>query len=113
MSSLNNLILTTLQEVGAPVEYMDYTGDEDTYIRFFEYDNESGLEADDEEQYSVHYVHLDIFSPWNYQDLVKKVKQKMKQAGFVKNAETEMYEEDTKLYHKALRFYLITKTEED
>lgn len=110
--SLNQLILNTLADIGAPVAFQNYTGNESTYIRFFEYDQGAELEADDEEIYTGHYVHLDIFSPGNYLPLVKVVKRKMKQAGFVKNAETEMYEEETKLFHKVLRFYFISETEE-
>lgn len=112
MMNLNQLILNTLKDVGSSVDYLNYTGSERTYITFFEYDQSAGLEADDEEQNNVHYIQIDIFSSGNYLSLVKSVKGKMKQAGFKKSFETEMIEEDTKLYHKVLRFYFISETEE-
>ena len=111
--SLNQLILSTLRTIGAPVSYLNHAGNETTYVTFFEYDQGAGIEADDNEQSSIHYIHLDIFSPGNFLNLVNKVKKEMKQAGFVKTAETEMYEQDTKLYHKVLRFYFITENEEE
>lgn len=110
--SLNQLILETLKDVGAPLDYMTYSGSEGTYITFFEYDQGAGLEADDEELNSVHYIQIDVFSRGNFLSIVKNVKRKMTLAGFKKNFETEMYENDTKLYHKVLRFYLISETEE-
>jgi len=112
MMNLNQLILNTLNDVGSPVDYMSYSGSERTYITFFEYDQGAGLEADDKEQSTAHYIQIDIYSPGNFLSIVKNVKRKMKQAGFKKNFETEMYENDTKLYHKVLRFYFISETEE-
>lgn len=110
--SLNQLIIETLKDVGAPSDYLNYSGTERTYITFFEYDQGAGLEADDEEQSAIHYIQIDIYSPGNFLSVVKNVKRKMKQARFKKNFETEMYENDTKLYHKVLRFYFISETEE-
>ncbi|WP_156290786.1 hypothetical protein [Oceanobacillus salinisoli] len=111
--NLNSLIINTLNPTGVPVAYQNYTGSESTYIRFFEFDQGAGVEADDEEQNSVHYIQVDIFSSGNYLSLVKQVKDLMKQADFKKNHETELFEDDTKLYHKVLRFYFISKNEEE
>ena len=110
--NINQLILNILKDVGAPVAYLNYSGDERTYIRFFEYDQSAALEAEDDELYGSHNIQIDIFSSGNYLALVKKVKQMMKQAKFKKSFETEMFEDDTKLYHKVLRFYFISETEE-
>lgn len=104
--SLNNLILDTLANTGAPVAFENYTGSEPTYIRFF-YLPQVQFSAEDIERYTTHYVQVDIFSPGNLIDLTAKVKKSMKQAGFRKNLEDETYEPDTKLYHKIIRFYII------
>lgn len=110
--SLNSLILSTLGNLNVPVNPLNYSGSAQTYITFFEYDQRAGVEADDGEGATVYYIHLDIYSPGNYLSLVEQVKGSMKRAGFKKNAETEMYENDTKLFHKVLRFYFISETEE-
>ena len=110
--SLSSLILLTLANVGAPVAYYHYTGDESTYVRFFPMP-QTHFSADDDETYTTHYIQVDIFSPGYYLNLVKETKKLLKQAGFRKNFEDELYEKDTKLYHKVLRFYYITKSEEE
>lgn len=104
--SLNSYILKTLDNVGAPVEFEEYTGEEPTYIRFF-YLPQSQFSAEDDERYTTHYVQVDVFSPGNLIDISKNVKGKMKRAGFRKNYEADKYETDTKLFHKVLRFYII------
>src|SRR5699024_9923575 len=104
--SLNNYILETLSDVGVPVEFEEYTGEEHTYIRFF-YLPKNQFSSNDDEQYTTHFVQVDVFSPGNLINLSKDVKKKMKQAGFRKNYEVDKYETDTKLFHKLLRFYII------
>ncbi|MED1603053.1 hypothetical protein [Alkalihalophilus marmarensis] len=110
--SLNSLILSTLSGLNVPISPLNYSGSEQTYIIFREYDQRALLEADDVEVTTVYYIQVDIYSPGNYLPLVKQVKKKMKQAKFKKNFETEIYEQDTKLFHKVLRFYFISETEE-
>lgn len=104
---MNRLILDTLKDIGAPVAFEEYTGKEPTYVRFF-YLPQIQFSSDDDERYTTHFVQVDIFSPGNLINLSNNVKRKMKQAGFRKNYEVDKYEEDTKLYHKLLRFW-ITK----
>lgn len=104
---MNRLILDALKDIGAPVAFEEYTGKEPTYVRFF-YLPQIQFSTDDKEKYTTHYVQVDIFSPVNLTQLSNNVKNKMSQAGFRKNYEVDKYEEDTKLYHKLLRFW-ITK----
>jgi hypothetical protein len=40
------------------------------------------------------------------------VKQLMKEAGFRRTTETDLYEPDTKIYHKVLRFSYVEEREE-
>lgn len=111
--NLNSLIIESLSDLNVPVAFLNYTGDKKTYIRFFEYDQGAELSADNEELYTGHYIQVDVFSPSNYFEIVEGVKRNLKNVGFKKNFETELYEDDTKLYHKVLRFYFISETEED
>ena len=103
---MNRLILDALKDVDAPVAFEEYEGDEDTYIRFFHLP-QNQFSSNDDEQYTTHFTQVDIFSPGNLINLAKDVKKKMSRAGFRKNYETDKYEEDTGLYHKVLRFYII------
>lgn len=106
---MTNLILDLLQGTNKPVSYQDYTGSESEYIRFF-YLPQVDTSADDSEVYITHYVQVDYFTPWDPRSGAEQIKDLMKQAGFKKNFEHEMFEEDTKLFHYALRFW-ITKEE--
>jgi hypothetical protein len=48
---------------------------------------------------------VDVFSDGNYLDIVKEIKQKMKNHDWVWVEDgSEMYEEDTGLYHKTCSF---------
>ena len=103
---MNKYILDTLKDVGAPVAFEYYEGDEDAYLRFF-YLGQDQFSSDDDEQHTIYHVQVDIFSPGNLIQLANNTKQAMKQAGFRKSYENDKYEEDTKLFHKVLRFYII------
>lgn len=110
--SLNSLIINTLEPTGVPVEFQDYSGSANTYITFFEYNQMSALNADDEEKKTSHSIQVDVWSKGNYLALVKQVKQLMNQAGFRRNYETEFYEKETKIFHKVLRFSYFTENKE-
>lgn len=103
---MNKLIKDTLSPLGIPVSLQCYNGSETTYITFFSYLDKGELYADDEEIATGNYIQIDVFSKENYTNIVKKVKKLMKDAGFIKKASgPELYETDTKLYHKPLRFF--------
>jgi hypothetical protein len=102
--SLNNLIISTLSPL-APTLFQTYSGSVFPHITFFEFNQQSALNADDEEDMTAHSIQVDIWSKGDYVDLVKQVKNRLKAIGFGRRTfETEFYENDTKIYHKVLRF---------
>jgi len=105
---MNRLIRTTLEQTGKPVAYQNYTGNEAEYICFF-YLPQDDFSSDDDESYTTHYVQVDYFTPYNTAQTTNDIKEFMKQAGFKKNFEHEVYEEDTKLFHVILRFWIIRR----
>ncbi|WP_440894972.1 hypothetical protein ACS127_10385 [Amphibacillus sp. Q70] len=108
--SVNKKIFDALAPLKVDVEWQDYSGSDDTYIRFF-FLPQVPFSLDDEGGYVTHYVQIDIFSKWDYTELVKNTKKLLKQAGLRKNFEDENYEKDTGFYHKILRYYFITEEE--
>jgi hypothetical protein len=106
--SLNKLIIDTLKPIGVPVNFQTYSGTATTYITFFEYSQQSALNADDEEQKTVHRIQVDVWSKGDYTSIVQQVKDLMNAAGFRRTTETELYEPDTKIYHKMLRFSYVS-----
>lgn len=105
--SMNALILSTLNSLPVPVEYMDYSGASTTYITFFFYNEQGALYADDEEIETAYGLQVDVWSKGDYTSLVDQTKSLLKQAGFIRNYAIDLFEEDTKIYHKSLRFNYV------
>lgn len=111
--SINKLIIDTLQPLGAPVEFETYEGEADPYITFFEYLQQGESFCDDEESATGHYIQIDVWSKGNYINIVEQIKKLLKQVGFKRKYETELYESDTKIYHKVIRFFYFVENEEE
>jgi hypothetical protein len=105
--NLNSIILNTLKPLNVPVSFQNYTGAALTYITFFEINQTPAIHADDEELQSNHSVQIDIWSKGDYTQLVTQVKDEMKKVGFKRTFETELYESDTKTFHKVIRFNYV------
>ncbi|WP_044895962.1 tail completion protein gp17 [Bacillus alveayuensis] len=106
--SLNKLIMDTLSPLGVPVSFQRYTGTATTYITFFEFNQQSALNADDSEQNTQHSIQVDIWSKGDYTNLVQQVKNALNGVGFFRTSEAEFYEDDTKIYHKVIRFNYVS-----
>lgn len=104
--SLNNLIITTLKPL-APTFFLTYSGSIFPHITFFEFNQQSALNADDSEEMTAHSIQVDIWSLNDYTSLVEQVKNSLQTIGFRRTNETEFYENDTKIYHKVLRFNFV------
>jgi hypothetical protein len=88
-----------------PVEHLRYTGKSKTFITWTITSERPSLGAYDEDLYSVVEVDIDVFSDGNYLDIVKEVKKTMKSNEWVWGEDSsEMYEEETELYHKTITF---------
>ena len=110
MSALNGQITQGTKNV--PIAYMQYKGDSQTYITFREIDKTPEFSADNECEYSIAKFTVDIFSKGNLLDIVSQVKEKMKANDFSWFEDSpDLYEEDTKYYHKALTFEIINYKE--
>lgn len=110
---INKFIIDTLKPINIPVSFQKYSGKAKTYITFHEY-LETGEEyEDDEEIYTSHYVQVDVWSKEDYTDLVKSIKELLKVKGFKRLDEIDLYEKDTGLYHKGMRFFYLEEKEGD
>lgn len=102
--SINKEILSALKGIDVPVNFQHYNGKSQTYITFFTYLDKVELHSDDEELITGYYIQVDIWSKTDYTNLVKEVHQSMLTANFIKQRYFDLYEEDTKTYHKVMRF---------
>lgn len=103
---MNNIILDTFylftvdgEEI--PVKWLKYKGDLKKYVVFSSLGDKPASHADDECTYSKNQFDFDIYSDGNYLNILKAVKQKLKESGWTWVEDSpDMYEDDTGLYHK-------------
>lgn len=88
-----------------PVAFLRYRGNSKTFITYQETGSSPVLEADDKLIYCSNTYDFDIYSIDNYLDIIKELKKKMLESDFLWIEDSEdMYEEDTKFYHKTITF---------
>ena len=103
---INKLLIETLKPLNIPVSFQKYKGKETTYITFFNYLEQGEQYADNEEKATGYYIQLDLWSKNDYTELVEKIINYMKAAGFTRTSAADLFEEDTKIYHKTIRFFI-------
>jgi hypothetical protein len=103
--SIKSLIINTLSPL-APTSFHEYSGTESTYITFFEYNQRADLFLDDEEKVTLHSIQVDIYGKGNIETLTTQVKEALKEKGFRRISEMEMYESNTKTFRKSLSFQI-------
>ena len=103
--SINKEVLSALKDIHVPVRFQTYTGNEETYITFFTYLDRPEQHADDVEIATGYYIQIDIWSKADYTNLSKEVHQSMLTANFTKLNFYDLYESDTRVYHKVMRFF--------
>lgn len=101
---INNLIINTLKPLGIPVGFQKYSGSQDTYITFFCYNERGRVFADDEEIRTGFSVQVDIWSKGNYIEIVRRTRKLLEDVGFKRTSAADLYESDTGIYHKGMRF---------
>lgn len=89
--------------------YQLAAGDTSKYprITFFEVDNRDRDFADDQSIASLVVVQIDIWSKGSTSAIAGEVDKTMKALGFTRSSATDFYEEDTKVFHKAMRFRTV------
>ncbi|UZW16319.1 prohead protease [Clostridium pasteurianum] len=78
------------------------------YIEYQIFDEKGNAWEEGKEISTDYYLQVDIFSKGNYTNLENVIKEKMKNAGFERGMAGDLYEKDTQLYHKAMRFIFTT-----
>lgn len=75
-------------------------------ISYYEMDNSVASRADDEEYSSNIAVQIDIWAktPSKCSNLAIQVNKKMEELGFIRTLAVDLFEQETKIYHKSNRF---------
>lgn len=106
-SLINELIVDALKPLKIPVTFQRYTGKAKEYITFHEYLVKGEEYEEDAESLTAHYIQVDVWSKNDYTATVSKVKENLINAGFKRKSEIDLYEENTEIYHKGLKFYYL------
>ncbi len=109
---MNKLILEALSALNVPVAFQKYSGSASTYVTFHEYLASGEQYEDDLEAFTSHYIQVDVWSKDDYNSLVKDLKLLLQSAGLYRLDEADLYEPDTNLYHKGLRFFYLEEQED-
>lgn len=78
-------------------------------ISYYEMDNSISSKADDEEYSSNIAIQIDIWtkSSSKSSEIAIQVNEKMEELEFERTLATDLYEQETKIYHKTMRFEKI------
>lgn len=112
-----------LKDVLSDKEILDLLPDEKMYflhannpqIPYLEYEiiNEQGEDySENKEDYTTYIVQVDIFSKGDYTVIEEVVKKHMEASGFNRDMAADLYEKETQLFHKAMRFNISLPTSE-
>lgn len=104
---MNELIEQLFKDFMCPVSFLYYDGNEPTYMTYQLMDSEDSLSGDNSLLNYVDYYDFDIYSTGNYFPIVEAVKEILTNNGFTwqpSRSSGDMYETDTKMYHKTLCF---------
>ncbi len=104
---------TALDTLAIPSGYRELLNPPETYITFFEYDYEYE-HSEDEVKMAFYTIQVDLWtkSP-KYKATEKLIISAMENNDFLLDDEEDLYETDTKMYHKAFRFILENTKEVD
>ena len=97
----------TVEGARIPVAFLYYEGHDDAYITFQQTDADASLSGDDDLEGYVDFYDFDVFTKGNNAKIISEVKRILKAAGFTwqpSRSSRDMYETETKLYHKTLCF---------
>lgn len=79
-----------------------------THVTFTQLNDTDTSYSDGEAEVTEYYIQVDIWSKDNIESLKKTIKTAMKTIdSCTYNQGQDFYETDTKIFHKALRFYIV------
>lgn len=108
--NINKLVIDTLKPLGIDVRYRVYSGNESTYITFFELSNTNEDYSEDRNETEVHSLQIDLWSKADVTQLKKDIKQALEEV-FYDVTFNDLYESDTKVVHIAFRCYFYEEKE--
>ena len=88
-----------------PVAHLKYEGSNNTFVVWTIISETPSLIGNDENLYNIVQLDIDIYSDSNYLKLMRKIKKLLKANEWIwVEDSSEMYEDDTHLYHRTCTF---------
>lgn len=107
MFNLNSEIETILNELNIEHGFLHYEGQSDTYVVYMQTYKDGALYADGELEGLVMHYDFDVYSKGNYTALIDSLIDALTENGWTyqpSRDSADMFETDTKFYHKTLGF---------
>lgn len=101
----HEIIYKVLSELGYDVEFDTYTGNNSTYITYFEVLEKVDSGSDDYDEIIGHHFQVDVFSKDDPTEIKNKVVQALKNNEFYSITIQDLYERENKIFHKAIDCY--------
>lgn len=93
-----------------PVVFAEYSGKNEDFVVYHNTGSKPVFCCDDEEEYSNNSVEFSVYTKGNYLNIVKKIKEKMKENNYDWiGDEGDLYEPDTKYHHIVIMFEKIRR----
>ena len=90
-----------------PIAFLSYTGNADTYLTYYTWQEQPDNFFDDEYHSEIAYGTIDIFSKRNFKGVLKEVKKVLKKNDFTwTDNGPETFDRETGYYHIPVNFYL-------
>lgn len=107
MTNYNAEIESILARLNVPFSFLHYEGKANIFITYMQIDKDNSFAGDDEIISIVQNYDFDIYSKGNYLTIVDQLINLMVEAGWTyqpSRDSPDMYEADTKFYHKTICF---------
>lgn len=110
--NINPIIEAAFKDFSVPIAFLEYTGKSETYLTYYTWLDKAENFADDESHASVVYCTVDIYSRGNFKNVLKQIKEILKQKGFTwTDNGPETFEKDTGYFHVPINFYYEGKVD--
>ena len=98
-------IISTLKPIGIPIALLKYTGTSTSYVVYQTYLKHGEAFSEDEEETTGHYILMNLFTKSDNTILIANILTLMKEAGFKRQDEHDLWEKDTLLFNHIFEFY--------
>jgi len=106
------LIKDTIVPLGVPVSFQHSASITFPYITYFCYNEQGEAKADDKSCATGYYIQVDIWSQTgDYDALADQIKAAMLTVEFYDTISQDLYEDKSKIFHKAMRFACLEEIE--